>query len=199
MSKLLLYLDVETTDKRTDTAGITQLSALIVRDGVEVSRINLDVNPYTYNKEVTVSAKALEVTGKSVNELHGYPPVAVALIQFTTWLNKYRNTNEYYTLVAYRTAFDLEMLLQLFKDQRGDERKLYDYIHYKTLDILQLVLFLDLYSLIKPRNHKLETMCSLYNISIQAHDSMSDIESTRKLHKALTAELNLQYAVKNII
>ena len=41
---LLIYIDVETTDKNTDTAGITQIAAIAVRDGVEISRINLDVN-----------------------------------------------------------------------------------------------------------------------------------------------------------
>ena len=122
---LLLYLDVETTDKNTNTAGITQLAAIIVRNGEEVSRINLDINAFSYNKTISVSKKALEVTDKSVKDIKGYPSATVSFFKFTSWLNSHRDLGEYYTLVAYRTNFDLEMLLGLIQDQVIDTRKLY--------------------------------------------------------------------------
>ena len=189
---LLIYIDVETTDKNTDTAGITQIAAIAVRDGVEISRINLDVNAISYNKDITISKKALEVTGKSLKEIKSYPSATISYFKFTSWLNAHRDLGEYYTLVAFRTQFDLEMLLGFFKDQVGNERKLYDYIHYKTLDVLQLVLFMDLYNMLDVPNHKLETMCNYFGINIIAHDALSDIESTRKLHKKLMGRLGLK-------
>ncbi len=197
MSNLLLYLDVETTDKNTKTAGITQLSAIIVRDGVEASRINLDVNALSYNKAISVSKKALEITGKSLIKIKSYPAATISFIKFTSWLNAHRDIGEYYTLIAYRTQFDLEMLQEFFKDQTSNASKLYDYIHFKHLDVLQLVLFLDLYTGTHTKNHKLETMCNHYGIKIKAHDSMSDIESTRKLHKKLMADLGFSFSKIN--
>lgn len=191
---LLLYLDSETTDKVTETAALTQLSAIIVRDGKEVSRFNIDINPYTYKRDITVSAKALEVTNKTVRELRSYPSAPLVFIKFTQWLNSHRKVGEYYTLIAYRTAFDLEVLQGFFKDQTGDNRKIYDFIHFKTLDVLQLVLFMDLYGALTTKNHKLETLCNNFGITIKAHDSMSDIEATRSLHKKLMATLGLPYS-----
>ena len=194
---LLLYLDCETTEKNTVTAGITQIAAIIVRDGKEISRINLDVNAFSYNRPVAVSPKALEVTNKTRKEILRYPSATVSFIKFTSWLNAHRDIGEYYTLVAFRTQFDYEMLLGFFKDQTGNERKLHDYVHYKTLDILQLVLFMDLYGSIKVKNHKLETMCNYYGIKIKAHDALSDIGSTRKLHKKLMSDLGLPFSKIN--
>jgi DNA polymerase III epsilon subunit-like protein len=192
MSPLLLYLDTETTDRYTSTAGITQLSAIIVKDGVEVSRINLDINAFSYNRDITVSKKALEVTGKTRNGIKSYPSAPISFFKFTAWLNAHRAVGEYYTLVAYRTQFDLEILLGFFKDQTGSDRKLYEYINYKTLDVLQLVLFCELYGILgKVKNHKLETMCNYYNISIDAHDSLEDVVATRKVHQKLMGALGL--------
>ena len=196
---LLLYLDTETTGRYPSTCGATQLSAIIVRDGVEVSTFNIDINPYTYTKDITVSPKALEVTNKTIKELRRNPSVAIGFIQFTAWLNAHRDIGEYYTLIAYRTAFDLEVLEELFKDQVNNSRKVYEYIHYKNLDVLQLVLFMDLYKNISVVNHKLETMCNYYNIPIKAHDSLEDVRATRKLHKKLMGSLGLpKYKINKV-
>jgi len=189
---LLCYIDVETTDRYTYSAGITQLSAIVVRDGREIDRINIDINAFSYNRDITVSKKALEVTGKTRMGIKKHPSAPVSFFKFTTWLTKNKRKDERYTMVAYRTQFDLECLLSFFKDQTGSDRKLYEYIEYKTLDVLQLVLFTDLYGMLpRVKNHKLETLCNIYGIDIVAHDSMSDIESTRKLHKELMESLRL--------
>ncbi len=165
-----------------------------MRDGKEVGRLNLDINAFSYHRDITVSKKALEVTNKSTKEIKSYPSATFSYFKFISWLNTHRDLGEYYTLVAYRTQFDLEVLLSFFKDQGGTERKLYDYFHFKTLDVLQLVLFMDLYGkLPKTRNHKLETLCKHYGIQIEAHDAMSDIESTRELHKKLMIDLGLSF------
>jgi len=191
---LLCYLDTETTDKYTETAGVTQIAAIIVKDGKEIAKLNLDINAFSYNRDITISKKALEVTNKSRGEIKGYPSATVSYFKFTSWLDAHRDLGEYYTLVAYRTNFDLEVLLSFFKDQVGNERKLYDYFHFKYLDILQLVLFMDLYGkLPKTKNHKLETLCSYYGIQIEAHDALSDIKATRKLHKKLMVDLGLPF------
>jgi len=191
---LLCYIDVETTDKDTSTAAITQIAAIIVRNGTEVARINLDVNAFSYKRRVTVSKKALQVTGKTLKGIEGYPSATVSIFKLTSWLNTYRELGEYYTLVAFRTQFDLECLLGFFQDQMGDSRKLYDYFHFKTLDILQLVLFADLYNLLpKLENHKLLTLCTVYGIELDAHDALADIVATRKLHKKLIVAFGLQY------
>ena len=193
LMSLLLYLDTETTGRLPKTCGCTQIAAIIVRDGVEINKFNIDINPYTYNRDITVSAKALEVTSKTEGDLRSYPSASISFFKFISWLNAHRGIEEYYTLVAYRAAFDIEVLEELFKDQTGDPRRLFDYFHFKHLDILQLVLFMDLYGEFKVKNNKLETMCNYYGIDIKAHDAMSDIESTRKLHKKLMANLGLPF------
>jgi len=189
---LLLYIDVESTGLNPKTAGLTQVSAIIVRDGEEVSRINLHINPYTYNRDITVSKKALNITNKTVSELKTYTDSTVAMIKFTKWLNCYRDLGEYYTVIAYRATFDVGMLEAWFKDIFKDSKRFYDYVEYKILDVLQLVLFMDLYGLLyEIKNHKLITICEYYGIELDAHDSMNDIIATRQLHKKLIRELRL--------
>ena len=189
---LLLYLDTETTGRDPSTCGMTQLSAIIVRDGVELDRININVNPYSYKRNIVVSKKALEVTNKTERDLLQGLNSNVAFVQFSSFLERNRAKGEYYTLVAYRTTYDLGVLLSWFEDIRGNSEILYEYIHFKTLDILQLVLFLELYNKFDSlKNHKLETMCEYYGIPLKAHDSMNDIVATRMLHKKLMGELRL--------
>ena len=155
---------------------------------------HLDINAFSYRRTISVAKRALEVTNKTEKQIKGYPSATFSFHKFISWLNTHRDLGEYYTLVGYRTQFDLEMLLGYFQDQVRDTRKLYDYIHYKHLDLLQLVLFMDLYDSIKVPNHKLETMCNYYGISITAHDPKSDIDSTRKLHKKLMEDLDLPFS-----
>ncbi len=188
---LLVYIDTETTGRYTETCGATQISGIIVRDGKEVSTIDLDINPFTYNRDITVSDKALEVTSKTLKEIKGYPPVSISYLQFTMWLNKHRREGEYYTLIAYRTPYDIGVLESLFKDQSGDKRTLYNYIHYKTIDVLEIVKVMTLWGIHKSKNEKLVTICEYYGIELNAHDSMEDIKATRLLHKRLMKELKL--------
>ena len=196
LMSLLLYLDVETTDKVPYTAGITQLSAIIVRDGKEVSTIDLDINPFSYSRAITTSPKAFEVTGKTVSGVKRYPSASVGFFKFSTWLNAHRDIGEYYSLICYNTKFDLACVESLFKDQTGSSRKLYEYVHFKTLDVMELVKFSSLWGMHKLKNEKLSTTCEHYSIPLQAHDALEDIRATRKLHKKLMANLGLPLNIR---
>ena len=193
LMSLLLYLDVETTDKFPTTAGITQLSAIVVRNGKEIATIDLDVNAYSYNRVITVSKKALEVTDKTIKEIKSYPSAPISYWKFTNFLQEHRGRGEHYTLIAYNTKFDLACLEGLFKDQYGTTKWLYEYIHYKTLDVMELVKFSSLWGIHKMKNEKLSTTCEHYGIALKAHNSLEDIRATRKLHKKLMANLGLPF------
>lgn len=188
---LLCYVDVETLGLHSRTTGVTQIAAIIVRDGREVSRINLDINTFSYNKDVTISKKALEITGKTIEGVKRYPSATVGYIKLISFLNAHRNLGEYYKMVAYRTSFDLLFLEDFFKDQSGEPRKLYDFFEYKTLDIFDTVKLASLLGVHKLKNEKLETACNHYKIDIRAHDALSDISASRKVYKKVLVAMGV--------
>ena len=182
---LLLYLDTESTGLDPKTCGATQISGIIVRGGKEISRLDINVNPYSYHREVTISPKALEVTRKSIKEIKGYPSATVGFYKLTSWLNAHRDLGEYFTLICYRTSYDLGILEELFKDQKGNSRGLYDFIQFKTLDILESTKLCSLIGVHKLKNEKLTTVCEYYNVPLIAHDSLEDIVASRKVYKKM--------------
>ncbi len=196
---LLIYLDVESLGLDSSKTGLTQLAAIIVRGGSEMSRINLDINTFSYSKEITVSKKALKLTGKTVEGIKRYPSATFSYFKFTSWLDAHREIGEYYTLICYKTPFDLSFLEGFFKDQVGSERRLYDYFHYKTLDIFDSVKLSSVLGVHKTKNDKLETLCNYYNIPIKAHCALEDIVASRKVYKKILGGLGVSTDKLNIL
>jgi hypothetical protein len=57
--------------------------------------------------------------------------------------------------------------------------------HYKNLDVFPLVITLKHLGLIDTIDDKLKTICEYFDIKIDAHKAISDIEATKKLYEII--------------
>lgn len=183
------YFDVETGGLDATTTGMTQLAAIVVIDGKQVDSISLDINPYSYNKEVVISPEALEVTRKTEEEIKGYPSSAEQFAKFINFLDKYIDKfdkTDKFTPVGYNSQFDMNFLREWFKD--NGHKFFGSYFIHKDVDVFALVKHLEFLGLIKDaQNHKLGTMCTYFGVELgeDAHDAIADIEATRELYQTL--------------
>lgn len=191
MSKSL-YIDVETTGLDKTKAGLTQLAAIVVINGEEIDKIALDINPASYNREVEITERALEVTGKTLEDLANYPLSGQQFKKFIAFLDKHVNKfnkEDKFIPIAYNSQFDMGFLQEWFID---NEHKFFgSYFTYKDVDVFGLVKVLAHLKLI-PINpvggtHTLGALCDMYGISLgdDAHDAIADIRATRELYQLL--------------
>lgn len=182
------WFDVETSGLDNKKAGLTQLAAIVVIDGVEVDKLSLNINPASYNREVTIDDKALEVTGKTLEDLANYPTSQEQFEKFVafldTYINKFDKTDKF-TLVAYNSQFDMGFLMEWFKD--NNNKYFGSYFSHKDVDVFALVKHLAFLGFIDSDNHRLGTMCDMFGVDLgdSAHDAIADIRATRDLYNVL--------------
>lgn len=183
-----LYFDVETTGLDANTAGLTQIAAILVIDGEEIDSFNFDINPYTYPTKVDISEDALRVTNKTVAMLKSYPDQKEQFNNFISFLDKHVNKydkNDKLTPVGYNVAFDMKFLQAWFK--ANNHSFFGSYIHYKDVDVFALAKLFQFVGAVDLPNHKLGTMCEHYGIDLgdAAHDALADIRATRELLRVM--------------
>ena len=108
--KKLLYIDTETTGLDAEENALTQVAALVVVDGVEMRRMVLDINPFSYPYTVGISDKALEITGKTKEMVREYPDQKVQFGKFMEFLAghiDFENKKDRFQIVGYNTSFDM--------------------------------------------------------------------------------------------
>lgn len=183
----ILYFDVETTGTSYQENEITQLAGLIEIDGEIVEEFNFDVRPTNFE---SISQEALEITGKTIDDLKSYPDSYTVYCDFTDILDKYiekfDKMDKFYPC-GYNVDFDIKFLRSFFI--RNKNLYLGSYLSYKAIDLLPLMYFLESCEKISLENYKLGTVCAHYDIEIDAHDAMSDINATRQLYLKLKDEL----------
>ena len=191
--KKAFYFDVETTGLEKEQHALVQL-ACIVEYGNTTDSLVLDIDPTTYNKSITISAQALEVTGKTLETLWAYPTSKEQFEKFINFLdkhiNKFDKTDKFYP-IGFNSSFDMGFLIEWFAD--NDHKYFGSYFHYKDIDVYKLYSLL-LYELDMPQteNHKLGTLCAYYGIQLEnAHDALADIRATKELYSFLKQGLNL--------
>lgn len=182
------YFDVETTGLDKTKAGLTQLAAIVVIDGVEVDSISLDINPASYNREVEISPEALAVTNKSLEDLANYPLSADQFRVFINFLDKHINKfdkTDKFVPIGYNSQFDMGFMQEWFID--NGHAYFGSYFQYKDVDVFALVKHLAFLGHINSTNHKLGTICDIYGVDLgdNAHDAIADIRATRNLYQVL--------------
>lgn len=185
MSKIL-YFDTETTGTIAGVHEITQFAAIIEVDGVVKEEVNWRCQPTRWDK---IDAKAIETTGVSIEELKKFQEPSKMLADIKKLLLKYeskydKGPQKFYP-AGHNVSFDLEFLNAFFK-QHGDfdDKKwgITSYQNWRALDSRIFCNFLSMAGkLPNILDHKLGTLCTHYEIEIQAHDAMSDIRATRTL------------------
>lgn len=175
-----LFFDVETTGTNPEKCSIVQLSGLIDIDGEVVEEFNFDVRP---DPDAEISPDALDVIGKTKEQLKAYPPAAQAYLDFMKVLDrhvdKYDRADKFFP-AGYNVRLDLDFLQWFFK-KRGNKYGTGTYQNWRAIDVMQIVHYLNFVGKLNLENYKLGTLCNHFKIEIKAHDSLSDIRATRAL------------------
>lgn len=185
--KKILYFDVETTGLDPVNDHIFQLSGMIEVDGEIKEEFNYYLRPPTGTR---VSLEALKVTGKTVEELRGYPDSFKSydsLINimgvYVDQYKRFKTPDDKFYPCAYNGNFDLQFLDNFFK-KMGDHY-FGSWQNWQLIDPLQTFRLLSFLDQLHLPNHKLETVCKHFGVSIEAHDALSDIRATRDLVQVL--------------
>lgn len=188
MSKKILWLDVETTGLNPSLHGIRELGYILEIDGEIVGKDILYINPFSYNKQVEIDPKALELSGVTIEDIKEYPNSTDGLYSFLTKLSSYidhATKEDRFTIAGYNPKFDYDFLFNWFEDN-GIVKSFNQYFHYKVLDVFPLVMTLNHLNIIDTPNDKLKTVCEYFNIPIEAHNALSDITATKQLFEKIT-------------
>ncbi len=193
--KKVLWLDVETTGLDCRKHGLREVGFIIEIDGVEVDKGVFKINPFTYTtRDVVIDDYALEISKVSIEDLKSYDRVSYCFKELMNKLVKYVNVNDKndcFVIAGYNTAFDIGFIKEWFKEM-GLLDSYKDLFHYKSLDVFSIVFALRHIGLNSAENDKLETMCNYFDIQIEAHNALSDIEATKKLYELICEKFILK-------
>ena len=178
----IIFIDTETGGVNPEKAALIQLSGIIRIDKKDVEKFNFYIKPFE-NSEVT--EKALEVQGRTLEELKTdkYVEEKEVYKQFIKLLDKYidkYDRTDKFIVAGYNVRFDVDILKAFF--QRHGNNFLFSYLDSSMLDPLYSIRLLQIAEVLPVlENNKLETWCKHFGIELKAHDSLEDIEATKKL------------------
>lgn len=183
------YFDVETTGLSPTRCAIRELAFIIDINGVEERSGCLRARP---SGSDYIDEKAMAKLGVDMEAVASHPLSQMELhTELCCILGQHCNQydkKDKFSIVAYNGNFDIGFLQCLFK-KCGD--KYYgSWFNHKLIDPLMLIQAFEMAGKIEVLpNHKLATVCKAFDISITAHDAMSDIEATKELTKLLLNHL----------
>lgn len=178
----IIFIDTETGGVNPEKAALIQLSGIIRIDKKDVEKFNFFIKPFE-NSEV--NEKALEVQGRTLEELKTdkYVEEKEVYKQFIKLLDKYidkYDRTDKFIVAGYNVRFDVDVLKAFF--QRHGNNFLFSYLDSSMLDPLYSIRLLQIAEVLPVlENNKLETWCKHFGIELKAHDSLEDIEATKKL------------------
>ena len=178
----IIFIDTETGGVNPEKAALIQLSGIIRIDKKDVEKFNFFIKPFE-NSEV--NEKALEVQGRTLEELKTdkYVEEKEVYKQFVNLLDKYidkYDRTDKFIVAGYNVRFDVDILKAFF--QRHGNNFLFSYLDSSMLDPLYSIRLLQIAEILPVlENNKLETWCKYFGIELKAHDSLEDIEATKKL------------------
>lgn len=180
MSKKILWLDVETTGLNSKIHGLREVGYILCIDGQVIEKDVLQIDPRTYKKEIEIDNRALELSNITIDD---FEDSSCQFDYFREILDKY-SKGEKFILAGFNVKFDNDFLREWFYDNNaGVDFK--DYFHYKVIDVFPLVINLNYLGLIDTIDDKLKTVCEHFNIPIDAHNALSDIEATKNLYELI--------------
>jgi len=181
----IFWFDVETTGLDARKNDIVQLAYQLEIDGEIVKSSDLKFRPINVN---AIEEKALEVNGLTVDEIMQYPDAKEQYCnlvnELSQYIDKYDRNDKAYP-AGYNVNFDYNFLMA-FPYKVGDKYGFGSFLNHALIDPLPIINNLLAFNAISPaENRKLETMCSIFGIDINAHDAASDINATRELYYKL--------------
>lgn len=177
------WIDVETTGLNSEECAIIQLSCVLEGDNGEMLGIfNSNIKPF---KNARISQQALEVNGKTIEEIMTYRHQRVVAKEFVKFLDEHKVDK--FIFSGYNVQFDVRFVEELFSN---NELRFNDYFDDEVLCVYNLALLIHNFIIPQKFKHKkLISYCEYYGIEINAHDSLSDILATRELYARFLLEM----------
>jgi len=176
----ILWFDTETTGLSSIKNDIVSLACILEIDGYEQDRLYLEIQPVHWD---TISPEALKVNGYTLDKLKSFMSQEEAYAKLTAFLNKHCdkfNRNDKLIPAGHNIIrFDIPFLEEFFR--RNNDKYLYSFLDYHNIDTSPLTLTLKAFNMLQVSDTKLVTLARHFNINFNAHNSMSDIETTRKV------------------
>lgn len=188
-----MYIDVETTGLEKLVHGLVEMAFIIEIDGEVIESGEMLINAFTYSRPCgsKVSPKALEVNGRSIEEIQGFPNSKDQCKGFVAIINKYIDRwdkNDKFKFIGYNVQFDAGFIQEWFKDSGYDNYG--QYFCYKTVDPFELIKYLvHLEYLDTGKSQSLVAVSEYFGIELDAHKAMSDIYATREIHQLLISKV----------
>lgn len=185
-----LFLDTETTGT-TPNSAIVQIAGIMEVGGVE-KEFDIKMRPH---EGADISPQALEIIGKTLDEINSYPSPEDAVKEFEKILSEFVDPfkkGDKFVLYGHNIQFDFQKLIELYN--RIGNKYLGSFVDFKNnFDTLQMMKNLQLLEVIEfLPNNKLETCCEAFGIKLEgAHDALNDIRATKKLYE------HLEYIIKS--
>ena len=185
MSKVI-WIDTETTGLDAGVHGLVEIGFIIEVDGKEVERFAFTLNPFSYNRDVQINDKALEINGKSIEELKSFDNSNGCFNYFLMVLGKYidkSDKKDKFIIKGYNVNFDIGFIKDWFIDNAYYNFD--SWFSYKEIDVFALVKVLKDQNVFETENDKLLTLCEHFDIELDAHNALDDIVATKKLYNIL--------------
>ncbi|MDA3900030.1 MAG: 3'-5' exonuclease [Spirochaetes bacterium] len=185
----LLYFDTETTGLDPVVNSIIQISGIIEINGILVEEFNFMVKPVEPRE--MMSDQALQTHGYEGYYFTKFPEPAEVKRNlekiFSRYVDKF-NKHDKFIPVGQNISFDINFLKN-FWEREGD-KYLFSYVNVASqVDTLATFRMLRHLGLIESPDLKLETLCRYYDIELNAHDAISDINATRELYQIIKTKL----------
>lgn len=175
----LLFIDTETTGLDPIQNAVIQIAGIVEIDGVVKEEFNLLARPFPGE---LYSNEALNVTGRSIEEIKGFPYPAdtfrTLMGIFEKYINRYDKRDKFH-MVGQNPKFDYDFLARWFV--KNGNRYFYAYVQYHLIDLIVASTLFKLAGLINVPDAKLGTMSKHFGIAHDAHDALGDIKVTREL------------------
>ncbi len=174
----LFYADTETTGLDPKEQEVFQFAFILVINGKVVEEHDLKIRPERWDK---VSKEALEVTGKTIEELKTYPTKRDTFNKLKTILKKHvdpYNRNDKMIWIGQNGRFDTDFVRAWFAEM-GD-KYFGSWWDARPADLITLAVAARMRGIINPENFKQQTICESLGFQFKAHDALDDVRALRK-------------------
>lgn len=187
MSDKYVFIDTETTGVDPKVHGVVQVAALMVYGGDIQDKINLDIAPFP---DDAINMQALDVIGKTREEIEAYPHPRTQWAAFTAWLQRHIDRYDKFDkarFAAFNAPFDNQFMRAWF--EKCGDKYFGSYFWFPCVDVAQTAFeaMTDKQRGELP-NFKLETVAGYYGVKVQTeltHDAMYDTVLTLDLYNAI--------------
>jgi DNA polymerase-3 subunit epsilon len=183
----LFYADTETTGLDPQRNEIFQLAYIIEVDGEIVCERNILMRP---ERTDCISPEALQITGKSREEILGYPPKSEGFKLFikdlAAHVDRFKKADKM-VWIGQNPDFDVRFVRTLFREM--EDKFFGSWFAGRPADLITLAIACKIKGLINPPNFKLGSLAEAFNITFDAHDALADVRVTRDIWEKLSANL----------